>query len=108
MELSTAEKEAEAEKAAATDSAAMDKLMEETLDQAPPPAEEQPPEPKQEEAPPKEESQPKEEPPPPPEPKAEPAKAEAKTTPEPDEFEQDLASDKYNLPVGSTKKAQEV
>jgi hypothetical protein len=116
MELTTEEKETEAEKAAATDSEAMSKLMEETLSDAAieeppaeaPPPEERPPAPPAPGPPPP----PPQPPPPPPmpeKPSAEPREVKPKdTAPEVDEFEKDLAGENYNLPAGATKAAREI
>jgi len=111
MQMSTEQSEAEAAKAAEADSAAMDKLMTETLDQAPPPPETEQPPPETEQPPPPETEQPPP-PPPPAETEQPPKPPEGEQPPppaeEPDEFLRDLQSNKYDLPVGSTKKAQEV
>ena len=89
MEPTTEQKEAEAEKAAETDASAMEKLMQDTLDQQPPPDETPPAE--DETAPAQPETKPaREETPSPPEPST--AAAKAKVTPEQDDFEQDLAA----------------
>jgi len=111
MKMSTEQEEQEAAKAAETDASAMDELMKQTLDVKPPEepatepaAEEAQPEKREEEVKPSAEQPAKE-----PEQKPEPAEAKAEEkAPEADEFEQELQSAKYDLPAGSTKKANEI
>lgn len=102
MKMTTEQEESEAEKAAESDAAAMQKLLGEI---PAPPDEEQAPPPEKEEQPP-----PADKPPPPPaEPPPPPADVKPKDTPaDQDDFEKEIESDKYELPEGSTRQAREV
>lgn len=101
MKMTTEQEEAETAKAAETDTAAMEKLLSETLDAKPP---DEPPPQEAHDEPPAAAAPPAPVEPPP----SAPPPAGAPPASEPDEFEKELESPKYELPAGATRQAREI
>jgi hypothetical protein len=104
MKLTTEQEEAEAARAAETDAAAMEKLLSETPADEPEPT--PTPEPEPAAPPPADEPKPPPADKPPPEPAAEIKPKD--TSLEPDDFEKDLQSDKYEPPAGTTRHSRDI